>query len=337
MEYAIAACVMAAILICAGKTSTAEGQESHTAGQGVAEGVPGPSPTLRSESKDGAPAGAVIDGTQDKKKAEINTGVASDPRVGRAEVLAVKGTVHRAGPGVSAFAKEGWSPVKVGDRLAPGTQIRTGLRSFVHLQFGQSNFVSIERATIASIDQFYRSASQERVRIGLGYGTIRGGSTEGTVRSDLVVDSPVATMAKRGTEGWQIAVEPHTGRFNISLARFGLVEAIQKLDTRRLVRRQVRPGEYATAQNIASMWLKQDIFDRAIRYFKPEAVTLADARFLSNNTTGVSMIAPGGGARLTEFTGRGAGRTGQRDAGLTLLLPPIRRPEGNFGVPDTGR
>lgn len=256
----------------------------------------------------------------------------------RAEVLEVRGDVRWAGPGVSALATEGWTKVKVGDRLEAGTQIRTGLRSHLHLRLGQSNYVSIERATIASIDQLYRTSNKETIRIGLGYGAIRGGSDEGKVRSDLIVVSPVATMAKRGTKGWRISVEPHTGRFNISLARYGLVEAILKLDARRTIRRTVRPGEYATARNIASMWLKQDIFNRSITFVRPEAVTLADARFMRNNTTGVSMIAPGGGSQLADFTGRSAasiGRTDRAPLSRALLLPPISRPEGNFGVPDT--
>jgi len=285
--------------------------------------------------KDDALTGDVRPGAGSPKAGQEDE---SQKKTPAAVVLEVRGTVHRAKPGISPLAKEGWVAVHKDDRLEGGTQIRTGLRSFVHLQFGKSTFVSIERATIASIDQFYHSATKESVRIGLGYGAVRGGSTEGTVRSDLVVDSPVATMAKRGTEGWQIAVEPQTGYFNISLARYGLVEAIHKLGDNRTIRRKVRPGEYATAQNIAGMWLKQDIFDRAIKFFGPEGVTLADARFSSNNTTGVGMMAPGGGARLAEFAGRAASATGQAGGqlGPTLSLrrTPIRRSEGNFGVPD---
>ena len=285
------------------------------------------------------PAGQ--DGVEKDDQAEksVAAGEEAQERVAlRAEVLEVRGDVSWAGPDVSALATEGWTEVRVGDRLEAGTQIRTGLRSHLHLRLGQSNYVSIERATIASIDQLYRTSDKETIRIGLGYGAIRGGSDEGKVRSDLVVVSPVATMAKRGTKGWRISVEPHTGRFNISLARYGLVEAIMKLDARRSVRRSVRPGEYATARNIASMWLQQDIFNRSIKFVRPEAVTLADARFMRNNTTGVSMIAPGGGSQLADFTGRSAASIGRVErAPLTraLLLPPISRPEGNFGVPDT--
>ena len=69
---------------------------------------------------------------------------------------------------------------------------------------------------------------------------------EGKLRSDVVVDSTVATLAKRGTEGWQMRVEPMTGRFKISLAEYGLVDAVSKLRAAGRMSRTVRPGEYVT-------------------------------------------------------------------------------------------
>lgn len=262
-------------------------------------------------------------------------------------VVDVGGTVDWAVANVSPLGADGWTPVKVGDRLQPTTQIRTGLRSFVNLQFGETTTVSIRSITHASIDQFYRSAKTENIRIGLGYGTVRGGSSEGEVRSDVIVDSPVATLAKRGTEGWEINVEPGTGRFRISLAKYGLVEAVQKLAGDRTRSRLVRPGEYATPANIANLWVKQDIFNRVVAFYPPEAVSEADAEFAAQNSRGYAVLAPGGGSALIDISGRvnASFVLAQTAAGLPAgALPPniaigrpgaIGRPEGNFGTPRT--
>jgi hypothetical protein len=263
-----------------------------------------------------------------------------------ATVTEVTGTVEWAKPGVSPLATEGWTPVKWKDKLEPGTQIRTGLRSSVHLQFGKTTLVAIRSATHASIDQIYKSAKTEHVRLGLGYGTVRGGSVEGTIRSDVVVDSPVATLAKRGTEGWEFRVEASTGRFRISLAEYGLVEAREKLSGAKALTRTVRPGEYATDANIANMWIKQDIFDRNIKFYEADAVTVSDAEFANENTRGYATLAPGGGSTVVDAAqrqnadfvldqiGENYGRGG-RDTTVLVPTGPVNRPEGNFGTGQT--
>ena len=223
-----------------------------------------------------------------------------------AVVIEVVGTVDRASPGVSPLALQGWTAIGLDDRLPPGTQIRTGLRSHVNLRFGETTTVSVRSATHASIDQFYRSATTENVRIGLAYGTVRGGSTEGRLRSDVVVDSTVATLAKRGTEGWQLWVEPMTGRFRVSLARHGLVEAIQKLGLAgdRRISRTLRPGEYVTADTIANLWIRQAVFDRIVTFYEANFLTEADAEFTTANTRGFGTLAPGGGTSLVDLSER---------------------------------
>ncbi len=262
-----------------------------------------------------------------------------------AVVIEVEGTVEWAPVGVSVLEDAGWKPVRWKDRLDPGTQIRTGLRSSVHLRFGKTTVVALRSATHASLDRLYRSATTEHVRIGLGYGTIRGGSVEGRLRSDVTVDSTVATLAKRGTEGWEMFVEPGTGRFRISLAQYGLVEAFRKLRGAGRNRRTVRPGEYVTDANIANLWIKQDIFDRTVKFYEADAVTVADADFTTENLTGLGVVEPGGGTTLTGVAGRNSPdfvlqqvqqnfATGAPPP-TTLLIPvPVERPEGHFG---TGR
>ena len=255
-----------------------------------------------------------------------------------AVVIEVNGVVEWSLPGVSAGADEGWTPVEVDDQLAPGIQIRTGLRSSVNLQFGETTFASIRSLTFASIDDARRSAQRETVQLGLGYGTIRGASTEGEVVSEVTVDSPHATLAKRGTEGWQIFVEAQTGRFEISLAQSGLVEAIQRLGAERTRARHVRPGEYANQQNIANLWLRQAVFDRAVNFFDPQAITTAEAECSAEYPGGFASLAPGGGTELMVLTDRrsqAGGAVAGTDDGRPAVPPPsirVSRPEGNFGT-----
>ncbi len=267
---------------------------------------------------------------------------AEEPKPLPAIVIEVAGSVDWAAVGRSPLAAEGWTPVKLKDELKPGTQVRTGLRSHVNLRFGETTVVSLRSATFASIDQCYRSATTEGVRVGLGYGTVRGGSSEGTIRSDVIVDSPVATLAKRGTEGWELDVEAGTGRFRVSLAQYGLVEAIQKLGQERTRSRLVRPGEYATDANIANLWLKQDIFDRNVNFYAPEGLTEADAEYALTNTRGMNVMAPGGGTEVMSERVSASFVMDQIAVNFPSGIEPpttaigrpgsVIRPDGNFGT-----
>jgi len=269
---------------------------------------------------------------------------ADQVEVPRAVVIEVAGPVEWSAPGVSPLVDEGWTPVKVDDAYESGTQIRTGLRAHVNLKFGETTVVSVRSATHASIDQFYRSATTETVRVGLAYGTVRGGSTEGPIKADVEVDSTVATLSKRGTEGWQMWVEPATNRFRVSLADHGLVEAIQKMGAGKARSKLVQPGEYATRDNIANLWIAQAAFDRNVQFYPAETVTVADARFANRNTGGVGVVDPGGGTSLYDYAGRSAasGGTGvsgfvPRPSTLVFQQEPTPRPEGNFGTGTTFR
>ena len=294
-----------------------------------------------------APAAARQD--QAKPKATKNEQEKTTPL--QAKVVEVVGDVKTAPVGTSPLDAKAWKPVKADDKLSAGTLIRTGLRSRLVLQFGDDTIISVKRVTLASIDAFYKTKTTKTTRLGLGYGAVRGGSTEGRLRSDLVIDSTVATLAKRGTEGFEMTVEPYTGRFAISLAREGLVEALQKATGQR---RLVRPGEYANDMNIAKMWIRQDQFDRHVRFFAAESVTTADLDFSVANATGYGSIAPGAGNQTMNLAGR-AERQLVADQVIEQMrrlpidsrfrLPdlvvveqrPLRRAEGDFGVADTVR
>ncbi len=267
-----------------------------------------------------------------------------------ARVIEVVGSVEHAAEGVDPLDADAWHPVEVDMELAAATQIRTGLRSRCTLQFGaqpDETVIQLRRATLASIRDFQQTDEEQRVRIGLGYGTVRGGSSEGTLRSDVVVDSTVATLAKRGTEGWQIQVEPVSGVFIISLAESGLIEAYAKATDES---KEVLPGEYVTDATIARMWINQEIFNRAIRFYEVPMLTDAELAFVIGETTGYGSIAPEG-HELYRMAGRSRAFGGFPQAASptavaagvvalqTLILQPrpIHRPDGNFGFAQTFR
>jgi hypothetical protein len=255
-----------------------------------------------------------------------------------AEVIEVAGTVEFAIGDADPLDLDAWQPVTEGMRLAANTQVRTGMRSRCTLQFGEGpniTVIQLRRATLAKISDYRRTVNEQRIRIGLGYGAVRGGSSEGTLRSDVVVDSTVATLAKRGTEGWEIEIEPVSGTFRISLSRSGLVEALSKEEQER---RLVSPGEYATDANIARMWINQEIFDRAVGPFEAQSLSPGEFAFMTGETTGFASLGTG----ANQLFGTATRRPRANDVGLggnlrvfpTLVFEraPVRRPEGNFGM-----
>lgn len=261
-------------------------------------------------------------------------GQPADGKPLEAKIVEVDGDVKQAPIGTSTEDRAAWTAINLGDLLSAGTQIRTGFRSHATLLFGTDTVVSIRRMTLASIDDAFADATTKTIRLGLGYGAVRGGSTESELRTDVIVDSTVATLAKRGTEGWQMSVEPSTGRFNIALSRTGLVTALSKLTGQS---REVLPGEYANDLNIMTMWINQEIFDRAVKFYSDESVTEAEAQFAAENTGGNSVLDPGasGGDSFSERnqpTGTGTGGT---EAPPDLIQTVLILPDGDFGFANT--
>lgn len=261
---------------------------------------------------------------------------------GRVERSILEGAAGESGPigGLEEGSRPtSWRPIVEGESLPTGTWLRTGFSSFVTLRFGENEYVSIRHLTLASVDDFRPMPGGDRIRIGLGYGTVRGGSADHAIRSDLAVEAPTATLAKRGTEGWEIRVEPGTGRYRISLARSGLVEALEQ--ARRGIGRLVRPGEYVTQDTLAGLWIQQAQFDRMAGVYKLEGMTGADERFALKNTSGLGFINPGGGEELYALNNRGEPSTLRNPVSAALAAgtrPNLRfgvidSPVGNFGSP----
>jgi hypothetical protein len=260
----------------------------------------------------------------------------------KARVIEVEGSVEHALGEVETHDLKAWKPVTLNMELAADTQVRTGMRSRCTLQFGAApdeTILQLRRGTLAKISDYRRTADVQRIRIGLGYGAVRGGSSEGTLRSDVVVDSTVATLAKRGTAGWEIEIEPIGGTFRISLARSGLIEAYSKAHDRST---ELEPGEYVSNTTIARLWINQEIFDRAIQFFEPFSLTEYEVEFMLGETTGYSSLG-NDASQLYWIAGRRPNTFSLptyafSGIGTTVFQrQPVRRPEGNFGFGQTFR
>lgn len=236
-------------------------------------------------------------------------------------------------------------PLEVGESLPPGAILRTGLRSRVVLAFGEDTAVVVEQLTVASIDQFFRSGETKVTRLGLGHGAIRAGVAETTLRSDMTIVTPTATLSKKGTMDFGIQYEPSTGRFRIYLDREGLVEALNRMTGES---QTVHPGQYVT--DIMQKWIDTALDDRWVPVVDTMGLTGAEEMFARLHETGLGVLEPTGSGMILVFRGDGSRLAPiwqafrSQISGLPGVLPPlfipprgpdvIIRNEGNFG---TGR
>lgn len=197
-------------------------------------------------------AGTVI--AQDAPSAVPPT---ATPPEGRAtlkfKVIDVVGDVRYAQVGTTKYEKS-----KVGDEYPEMTKVLTGSHSSVKFQIGDEEPYSclmIESAGLCVISEAYKTQDTKKVRVGVGYGRVRAGVAEGGLKSDFIVDSPVATLSKRGTWGFTLFYERATDVYEIGLTDRGLVEAIRSLSRES---RELRPGEHVT--NAMRLWLDESKF-----------------------------------------------------------------------------
>lgn len=235
-----------------------------------------------------------------------------------------------------------WKPVKLGDEYPQGTKIITGVRSAVKLQIGDEepySCILIESAGLTILSETAIVNDTKKVRVGVGYGRIRAGVAEGGLKSDFTVDSPVATLSKRGTWNFTLYYERDTDIFEIGLLDRGLVQALSRITGRQ---RSVSPHEFVT--QAMRRWLDQAEIARNVPIsdiLGQEDIQVAFNR-LSND--GLGVLGPGGGRsvllNLSNATARNNFTQRVQQTLTNLNLPPINlnqpqiRPEGFFG---TGR
>ena len=237
---------------------------------------------------------------------------------------------------------EQWQPCQVGDEYPQQTVIRTGIRSSLKLQIGDEEpytAVLIESASKTILSEAYKTRDTKRIRIGVGYGRIRAGVAEGGLKSDFTVDSPVATLSKRGTWNFGLFYERATDRFEVFLLDQGLVEAFDKVAG---VRRELLPREAVT--QTMRRWLDEAQIRRNVPI--PDILGQGEIEIAFNRLRqdGLGVLdAAGGRAVLIDLSTSFAQQEFSRL--LTTRVPvvppaprisrgPFVRPEGFFG---TGR
>ncbi len=264
----------------------------------------------------------------------------------KATCIRLKGTVQYAPISAKSTDADVWKAVEIGHEYGQGVQIRTGIRSSALFKFGDDTVVLVDRSTLAAISEFHKTASVKKTRIGLDYGAVRAGVAEGGLRSDFAIDSPVATLSKRGTWDFAMWVERGTGRFDVRLSDRGLVEILNKHTGQTA---QIRPNQFVTQAMM--FWADTAKFDRQVVLTDVFSQTLEEMTVYARSNTGRTGLDPAGnpveegaaGARTTQIQTADLSGTISRE----LLAQAIsgRRPqptppqpivvtarEGDFGV-----
>lgn len=261
----------------------------------------------------------------------------ADPNRIRTKVIDVVGDVQ-----VARVDSEDWKPVKLNDELDELTKIRTGIFSSVKLLVGEEEpytAVLLESVSQMMISEAVKSTEVKRVRLGLSYGQIRAGVAEGGLRSEMTVDSPVATLSKRGTWNFGMYYERGTDRYEVFLLDRGLVQAINRL---RGTGQAVKPGERVT--EAARMFLDQAQIDKNVPIADVLGQGDIDVAFNRMSNEGLGVLGPGQGRSVfIDLSNSSAASdfASLVDRSLQATPPlniqpggPVVRPEGFFG---TGR
>lgn len=238
------------------------------------------------------------------------------------QVYRLDGKVRAAKVGTDPTSAKGWNYLKVGDQVSSGMMVDVPLRSsvqFVQQPSDPPTIVMLESSTLASFDEIRRKEGVAFNRLSVARGAIRAGVVEeGSAKSDLEIRSPNATLSKRGTYGFRLWVGPG-GRWEMSLADRGLVEAIQNNNQRR---RLIYPGQ--TVNQRMSQWIQTARFNLPVSVQDLYGLKGADAQFnmlnnsgfgfllLGTNTQGIGphqFNSPNGGTSLLNALG-GQGTTG---------------------------
>ncbi len=229
-------------------------------------------------------------------------------------------------------------PTGVDDEYPEQTVILTGVRSSVKLQVGTDDthtVVVIDPASRTIISEACLTADTKRVRVGVGYGQMRAGVVEGGLKSDFVVDCPVATLSKRGTWNFGLFYERSSDRFEIFLLDHGLIEAINKITRER---RELLPQQAVT--EAMRRWADEAQVRRTVSVVDILGQSDIQVAFNRLQQSGLRVLDPQGGQSVLIDLSHRAARDLFADLVRRSLLsvpPPagrLERPEGYFG---TGR
>lgn len=248
------------------------------------------------------------------------SGAAAGPIPIAFKVIEVKGDA-KWGP---LDAKE-LQPVKEGDEYPAETKVITGLRSSVKFQIGDEEpytCMAIETAGKTILSEAYKTGDTKRVRIGVGYGRVKAGVAEGGLQSDFTVDSPVATLSKRGTWGFSLYYERDTNTFEIGLTDHGLVDALSRISAER---RSVLPGQLVT--QAMRRWLDESQIQRNVAVADVLGQSDMEVAFNRIDQDGLGVTNPGGGRSVVVNLSNDQARNAFQDiANRALNSIPISPP-----------
>lgn len=225
-----------------------------------------------------------------------------------------------------------------GDEIGDNAIITTGIGASVLFQIGDEEpFTALVIDSVGKVvlREANKTDDTKRVRVGVGYGRIRAGVAEGGLKSDFTVDSPVATLSKRGTWNFGMEYVRGTGEFRIFLLDRGLVEALNNITGQR---RLVLPREFVTQAMRA--WAQQAMIQRSVPVV--DALGQDDVLVAADNgrNSGRGVLGPGqGNGAFASLTNTSAPNLSTINQPTPVFTPientgRIRRPEGFFG---TGR
>jgi hypothetical protein len=273
----------------------------------------------------------------------------------RYQITEVTGKVRYAPIGTDPKLDAGWTQAQVGDLLGAGLQIYVPpIRARVKMVARPAEppvVMLIEQGTLVGVTDLYLDKTQgvAKSRVKLAYGAVRAGVAEGTTRSDMEIESPVATLSKKGTDIFRFEVR--NGRFMMSLSEQGrgLIQAIQMRSTEfggrdRMQSRFVTPGQFVTQQMARAIDNMQ--FERTVNITDNFGLQGLDQMFtLLNNHGGFAFLLPPGNSPLSGTGAQSPGYAGlpqQNDAQnqqfLNQILSPVNltttphQSGGDFGV-----
>ncbi|QDV89986.1 hypothetical protein RAS2_10620 [Phycisphaerae bacterium RAS2] len=218
------------------------------------------------------------------------------------EAVEVQGNVRVAPTGTDPKVRAGWDSLKTGDTIKAGQQISVGIRSKVKLVARPADPPTVllfDRLSLVNISELQIKDGAARSRIQLAHGAVRAGVAEGSTRSDMEIEAPVAVLSKKGTDIFQIEYDGN-GQYRMSLSEQGrgLIQAIQTQSTsfgglQNFRSRFVTPGQFITQALTRAIDNVQ--FDRTVNVNDVFGLGGADQLFAMLNDRGLGiMLNPGG-------------------------------------------
>lgn len=141
----------------------------------------------------------------------------------QATILAVEGSVQ-----ARENAESPWRTLRAGEALGPGSSLRTGLRSAVRLRIGDGQELIIDRLGVVTFEQMVRDGTKDSTSLGMEYGRVVFDVTSTRFSNDVVVSTPDALLAVKGTKGGieaapgfpvrSYGTEDNTGTFEVTYA-----------------------------------------------------------------------------------------------------------------------